>query len=194
MPFDPEVRWRTKQPTLPPGQRRLKPDQVRKLAAVNRDSHTCYLCGCAVWTVATPKASRPGRAFGTLEHVRPKSRGGGNEPGNLRAACATCNVEKGDWTYTELLLGFRLEGGDVSPDERPVSGGGAAQAVPAEPPGGGPVPRVGDPGDGGRRGAEDGVGHSGVGGVAPGADGGTESAATGLAAPLPAPGFVHPCW
>lgn len=46
--------------------------------------------------------------MGTLEHVVPKSRGGSNDISNLRIACLTCNVAKNDWTYTEVVLGFKL--------------------------------------------------------------------------------------
>jgi hypothetical protein len=51
----------------------------RALAA--RDGKACYYCG----------------SIGRLEvdHVLPRSRGGSNELGNLRLACAPCNAAKG---------------------------------------------------------------------------------------------------
>lgn len=32
----------------------------------------------------------------TIDHIHPKSKGGGNRPKNLTAACRTCNSHKGD--------------------------------------------------------------------------------------------------
>ena len=59
----------------------------------------CYICGCGLNSRQRP----------TIEHVVPKSRGGSNEPRNLRIACQPCNVDKNDWRYAEVLLGFRLD-------------------------------------------------------------------------------------
>lgn len=32
----------------------------------------------------------------TIDHIHPRSKGGGNHPKNLTAACKTCNSQKGD--------------------------------------------------------------------------------------------------
>lgn len=37
----------------------------------------------------------------TADHILPRSRGGGNEPENLAAACRSCNEEKLDFTPAE---------------------------------------------------------------------------------------------
>lgn len=50
-----------------------------------RDEFTCWICQ---------------RKFDvcdlTIDHVKPVSRGGGHDEGNLRAACGVCNQEKGN--------------------------------------------------------------------------------------------------
>lgn len=56
-----------------------------------RDGWWCWLCGGEI-DPAAPKDS-PGR--GTIDHLVPRSRGGGNEPGNLRLAHKRCNVRRG---------------------------------------------------------------------------------------------------
>ncbi len=40
----------------------------------------------------------------TIDHILPRSRGGGNEPSNLQAMCIECNHEKGNLTEEELKL------------------------------------------------------------------------------------------
>ena len=65
------------------------------------DGGRCYLC-----------RRRLKMAEMTLDHVLPRAAGGTGHHANLRAACYPCNGAKGDWSYTELLLGFRL-GGDT---------------------------------------------------------------------------------
>lgn len=36
------------------------------------------------------------RSQATVDHVKPKSKGGNNKPRNFRIACPTCNKEKGN--------------------------------------------------------------------------------------------------
>lgn len=40
----------------------------------------------------------------TIDHILPRSRGGGNEPSNLQAMCFICNHEKGNLTEEELKM------------------------------------------------------------------------------------------
>lgn len=47
----------------------------------DRDSHRCQVCG------ADTRLS--------IDHIRPVSRGGLTEPGNLRTLCVSCNSRKG---------------------------------------------------------------------------------------------------
>jgi len=46
----------------------------------------------------------------TLDHYRPRSAGGGDEPDNLVYACARCNQYKGDFwpNHTDLTQGRRI--------------------------------------------------------------------------------------
>ena len=45
-----------------------------------RDRYTCQLCGAAAEHI---------------DHIRPVAAGGSDQPGNLRATCAECNLRKG---------------------------------------------------------------------------------------------------
>lgn len=61
-------------------------DSVTKRMVLIRDDYTCQYCG----------------KFGnTVDHIHPKSRGGGNTWGNLCAACRECNGRKSDRTPEE---------------------------------------------------------------------------------------------
>jgi 5-methylcytosine-specific restriction endonuclease McrA len=54
-----------------------------------RDGRRCGYCGGAA---------------STIDHVRPRSRGGGNEWTNTVAACGRCNNRKGDRTPSEARM------------------------------------------------------------------------------------------
>jgi 5-methylcytosine-specific restriction endonuclease McrA len=65
----------------------LRTTEWRKLTKyiLERDAETCYRCqGIA----------------DTVDHIIPRSKGGGNNPGNLRAMCRSCNSAKGDKVET----------------------------------------------------------------------------------------------
>jgi hypothetical protein len=50
----------------------------------------------------SPSCAYCGEGYATTaDHIMPRSRGGGNEPENLAAACSTCNTEKLDFTPAE---------------------------------------------------------------------------------------------
>lgn len=59
------------------------PKSLRK-AIYGRDGDNCRYCGAAI---------RDGQK--TIDHVIPRSRGGGNTMGNLVVACRSCNCKKG---------------------------------------------------------------------------------------------------
>jgi DNA-directed RNA polymerase subunit RPC12/RpoP len=61
------------------------------LAAVERDGIACRYCG--VDTIVNPE---PGRRFleRTLEHLRPRSKGGSDTFDNVVVACRSCNSRK----------------------------------------------------------------------------------------------------
>lgn len=56
-----------------------------------------------------------------IDHVKPLSKGGSNWPANLRPACATCNLTKGDrWPWpSEAPAEHVLAVPHASPDDRP---------------------------------------------------------------------------
>jgi 5-methylcytosine-specific restriction endonuclease McrA len=60
---------------------------MTRRAVLDRDSHRCCYCG--------------GRAD-TIDHVRPRSRGGLHAWTNVVAACARCNHRKGDRLLAEI--------------------------------------------------------------------------------------------
>ena len=60
-------------------------------ALAARDGAVCWLCGNDV----DPAAPRGSAWAGSVDHVVPKARGGGDEPGNLRLAHRSCNTRRG---------------------------------------------------------------------------------------------------
>lgn len=72
-----------------------KPDhRVTREGVLRRDRHICVYCG--------------GRAD-TIDHVLPRSRGGGDTWFNLVAACQPCNGLKGDRTPAEAGISMMRE-------------------------------------------------------------------------------------
>ncbi len=65
-----------------------------------RDNYTCQYCGAT-----------PGRAYLTLDHIVPRSKGGAPTWDNLVAACRTCNLRKGDRTPDEAGMYLRRQPG-----------------------------------------------------------------------------------
>lgn len=59
-------------------------ERVSRSEIIARDNRVCYLCG---------KACEPAEIH--LDHVVPLSKGGVHSPGNVRVACASCNIRKG---------------------------------------------------------------------------------------------------
>ena len=70
-----------------------RPIKFSRRNVLVRDQHACQYCG---------------RAFSpndlTLDHVVPRSRGGGTEWENVVAACKRCNHRKGDHTPPEATM------------------------------------------------------------------------------------------
>ncbi|MEB3828809.1 HNH endonuclease [Phormidium sp. CCY1219] len=58
---------------------------------LHRDGHSCQYCGCTGEDL-------------TLDHVIPRSRGGGDTWENLVSACVRCNVKKGNRTPDESKM------------------------------------------------------------------------------------------
>lgn len=62
---------------------------LNRRAVLTRDDHTCQFAGCD-------------RRGTTIDHIRPRSRGGKHEWTNVVAACQKCNAKKSDKTLEEL--------------------------------------------------------------------------------------------
>ncbi|MDP9434595.1 MAG: HNH endonuclease [Actinomycetota bacterium] len=60
-------------------------------ALADRDGPLCWLCGNEV----SPSAPRGSRDAGSVDHVVPRARGGGDEDDNLRLAHRACNSRRG---------------------------------------------------------------------------------------------------
>jgi 5-methylcytosine-specific restriction endonuclease McrA len=71
---------------------------LTRRAVLDRDGHACGYCGVRA---------------DTIDHVRPRSRGGLHTWTNVVAACARCNHRKGDRLLAEL--GWRLSTPPVQP-------------------------------------------------------------------------------
>ncbi len=73
-----------------PGVRRVP---VTRRGVLRRDGFRCAYCG---------------KAASTIDHVQPRSRGGGDSWENLVACCLRCNNTKGDRTPQEMEWELRI--------------------------------------------------------------------------------------
>ena len=71
--------------------------QVTNTFLFARDGYCCQYCG-------RHRRELRGREFLTRDHVVPLSRGGGNDWGNVVAACSSCNNRKGNRLPKEVGL------------------------------------------------------------------------------------------
>ncbi len=71
---------------------------LTRRAVLDRDGHQCAYCG---------------NRADTIDHVRPRSRGGQHVWTNVVAACARCNHRKGDRLLTEM--GWQLAAPPTQP-------------------------------------------------------------------------------
>ena len=71
---------------------------LTRRAVLDRDQHTCVYCGVRA---------------DTIDHVRPRSRGGQHIWTNVVAACARCNHRKGDRLLAEI--GWQLPAAPAQP-------------------------------------------------------------------------------
>jgi CRISPR/Cas system Type II protein with McrA/HNH and RuvC-like nuclease domain len=72
--------------------RHIRPNRVR---IYKRDNNECVYCGSSKQL--------------TLDHVIPKSRGGGNDWNNLVTCCFSCNLRKGNKTPDEAKMVMRTK-------------------------------------------------------------------------------------
>jgi len=68
---------------------------ARRLAIYVRDNFRCVWCGIACRSDHLGLRGKL-EARLTLDHVKPYSRGGSNQPDNLVTSCLQCNVTRGD--------------------------------------------------------------------------------------------------
>lgn len=62
----------------------------------DRDRNVCQLCGARILRLGRDVS--PFMEYGKhgqIDHIFPRSRGGQNDPANLRLLCVTCNARKG---------------------------------------------------------------------------------------------------
>jgi 5-methylcytosine-specific restriction endonuclease McrA len=78
---------------------RVRVPPLTRRSVLQRDNNLCAYCNAEADTV---------------DHVRPRSRGGKNEWSNVVAACRLCNFKKGDRLLEEL--GWRLRSDPRAPD------------------------------------------------------------------------------
>lgn len=74
---------------------------------LDRDDYTCIYCGSRQGQVVNNRLL--GRQDFSIDHVMPRSRGGGNSWGNTACACKRCNHRKGDRTPHEAGMRMRWE-------------------------------------------------------------------------------------
>jgi 5-methylcytosine-specific restriction endonuclease McrA len=74
---------------------------------LGRDGHTCVYCGAAVGERRHGRVLT--RADFTVDHLIPRSRGGGNTWGNTACACRWCNGRKGNRMPHEAGMRLRWE-------------------------------------------------------------------------------------
>lgn len=70
-----------------------------------RNGWRCQYCGAALVPYGVTSSDsgfyvkrtlKPGYRMATVDHINPRSKGGGNELANLALACWECNHEKAD--------------------------------------------------------------------------------------------------
>ena len=67
----------------------ISPASRRKI--YDRDGWTCYLCGDVLSGDTLPNTPKSL----TLDHIKPRSLGGSDDPSNLATCCRECNSAKG---------------------------------------------------------------------------------------------------
>lgn len=86
--------------TLTPRQKRMKLLRVHA-----REGGRCFYCGVHVnlHTVESLATRWPDPRAATLDHIVPRSRGGGNTDGNVVLACRGCNERRSDMPAADFL-------------------------------------------------------------------------------------------
>lgn len=61
----------------------------------NASDKICALCGAEITRLGVHVSPFMHSSHGQIDHILARSRGGQNEPDNLRLLCVTCNAQKG---------------------------------------------------------------------------------------------------
>jgi len=81
------------------GKRKYMNPSLRK-KIFDRDGGVCQLCGAQTrfFKSGFDSPFQDGPVSGSVDHITPISKGGGNEESNLRWACRSCNCSRGTRT------------------------------------------------------------------------------------------------
>jgi hypothetical protein len=79
---------------LPATQNTVKLSKTLRYDILSRDNFTCQCCG----------AKSIDGAVLEVDHIVPRSKGGSNDPGNLRTLCSNCNGGKSDKLEQDLMF------------------------------------------------------------------------------------------
>ncbi len=69
-----------------------------KWSIYERDSWRCHLCGGEVWQGMTDPTK-----VAQIDHIVPRSSGGGHEDSNLATSCRRCNLLKGNYEDNDAV-------------------------------------------------------------------------------------------
>jgi 5-methylcytosine-specific restriction endonuclease McrA len=72
----------------------------RKREVWRRDNYRCRYCKAPV---CNPSEDAPPHLWATVDHVRPRSKGGKNDKRNLVTACQRCNGAKADKPASKFI-------------------------------------------------------------------------------------------
>ena len=78
--------------------KRKSMSDAKRRAIYNRDKGICQLCGrhTRFFNSAFDTPFCDGPRAGSVDHLVPVSKGGTDDPSNLRWACRTCNCARGN--------------------------------------------------------------------------------------------------
>lgn len=92
------IKFKVHQRIDKPGKPQNPPPSIQnnsyKKAIHHRDNYLCYMCG--EYTDVMDKINKCKSKFPSIDHIKPKSKGGSDYPSNLKTACLSCNKSKQD--------------------------------------------------------------------------------------------------
>lgn len=94
------IKFRVHQRIDKPGKPQNPPPSIQnnsyKDAIFKRDDYICHICG--EFTDLSDKINICNSKFPSIDHLKPKSKGGDDFPTNLKCACISCNKSKRNFT------------------------------------------------------------------------------------------------